>query len=259
MPELPEVETVVRQLQKKVVGKRIASIQIIDSKVAPPSITQAQSAVIQEVARLGKSIVMSLSNGLFLVFHLRMTGHFSLNNSKKDYRSAVFQFSSKDSMAFHSIRRFSRVHLLTQQQLDKKKAVMGPDPFALLPEDFAVMAKRYPQANLKNKLLDQSFLSGVGNIYAQEALYHAGIHPRKKIAGISKPHLEQAHRELQRILQLSIANNGTTVYNYGHLDGKGDFQHLLAVYDRETCPQGHGVKRMVVGGRGTYYCGKCQR
>ena len=127
------------------------------------------------------------------------------------------------------------------------------------PEKFKVLFSRKRRANIKTTLLDQKFLAGVGNIYAQEALYHAGIDPRRKIESLSEPELDKLYKELRRLLELAIQHHGSTVDNYSHMEGSGGFQKYLQVYQRKNCPKGHGLKKEYVGGRGTYYCPRCQK
>ena len=136
---------------------------------------------------------------------------------------------------------------------------IGPDPLEIDSSLFVERLQQHPQANIKSKLLDQSCISGIGNIYAQEALYHAKVHPKQKIGDVPAKALKNVFTQLQRILRLAIDHNGTTVHNYTTINGKGDFQQFLAVYGKENCPLGHTITRMVIQGRGTYYCEKCQR
>ena len=150
------------------------------------------------------------------------------------------------------------MELLTKQELDEKLAKLGPEPLAMSSLEFSKILNKTPNANIKSKLMDQSVLAGVGNIYALEALYHAKIHPRKNIHEISKLQLSSLHKKLVNVLNLSIKNNGTSVSDYMHLDGKGSFQNLLAVYKQPTCPLKHNVEKIKQSGRGSYFCSTCQ-
>lgn len=257
MPELPEVETVAKQLRSKLNGKTIVKLKIIDQRMIDSSILKELPVKITNVTRRGKSLIFHLSNDKFLFVHLRMTGHFSFAKEKlPPYTVAVFHLDDKQILTHNSIRRFGGIDLLNKRQLEEKLAKVGPEPFDITAEQFSDLIKRYPNANLKTKLMDQSFLAGVGNIYAQEAMYRAGINPLKLVKEVKE--FTKLHQELCNILQLSIENNGTTIQNFSHIDGKGEFQHLLTVYGKDKCPQGHPTQKIKIAGRGTWYCDSCQ-
>ncbi len=269
MPELPEVETVVRQLNEKVSGKEIVKLDILDEKFVDSKIKKILPIKINKVDRRGKSIIFNLSEGQFLLAHLRMTGHFHFvdqemdgdsNDSYLNYMVAKIFFKDKSFLTHNSIRRFGSLKLLNQKELNKELSKLGPEPLekSFTKELFYQIISSFPNSNLKNKLLDQKLIAGIGNIYAQEALYHAKIHPERKVGQISKNKFFKLHEELQRILKLSIENNGTTVQDYAHIDGKGEFQDLLAVYGKDKCPKKHQLSKINIGGRGTYYCSICQ-
>ena len=257
MPELPEVETVTRQLKDKVLYKTIILVEINDKNVMDIKIKKNLPARIIDITRRGKSIIFHLDTKKYLLAHLRMTGHFYYN-TQQPYTAGTFHFADETFLAHNTIRKFGGIILLTEEKLQQTLSKIGPEPFDISPAEFAETIQRYPNANIKNKLLDQSFIAGIGNIYAQEAMYFAKIHPHKTVKEVPTKKLQTLHKEMQRILQLSIDNNGTTVYNYGHIDGKGDFQHLLAVYTKERCPKNHPVHKIQLAGRGTYYCKTCQ-
>jgi formamidopyrimidine-DNA glycosylase len=262
MPELPEVETVVIQLQR-VVGKKIATLEIKDRKVIDSRIRNILPVTINGIYRKGKFIVFKLSKKQFLLVHLRMTGHFhyvksEISGDYKKYLAGKFNLDDGSFFTYNTIRRFGTVRLMDAKEVNEYFAKQGVEPLEISSRHFINLIKKYPGANIKNKLLDQKMVMGIGNIYAQEALYHAKVHPKRKIAEVSDASLGLLHREMQRILRLAIKNNGTTVDNYSHLDGKGDFQNLLAVYQQKKCPREHEIQRIVIGGRGTNYCSKCQ-
>jgi formamidopyrimidine-DNA glycosylase len=273
MPELPEVETVVRQLNEKVAGKEIVKLNVLDDKIVDKNISKILPVKINEVTRRGKSIIFNLNNGLFLFAHLRMTGHFHFIGNRahksskrvgsqyKKYLVTKLFFKDDSFLTHNSIRKFGSLKLLNQKQLNQKLSKLGPEPLGkdFTKELFHQTISSFPKANLKNKLLDQSLIAGIGNIYAQEAFYHAKIHPERKVGQVSKNKLFKLHNELQEILRLSIENNGATVQDYAHIDGKGEFQHLLAVYGKYRCPKKHSLSKINICGRGTYYCPSCQK
>jgi len=262
MPELPEVETVVRQLQK-LVGRTIKKVEIFDNKVMDQRLHKIVNSKIIGVRRRAKSIIFELNNDNYLLAHLRMTGHFHHttkgDDSYQKYLAGIFHLDDKTLFTYNTIRRFGSVNVMTKKELEGHLNKYGPEPLEISPQQFAKLCEKSPQSVIKSKLLDQSFIVGIGNIYAQEGLYHAGILPTRKIGEVSREKLILLHQEMQRILKIAIKNNGTTVDNYTHLDGKGSFQNMLAVYNQEKCPQKHELQKINIGGRGTSYCKICQR
>lgn len=264
MPELPEVEIVSKQLHGLLGGREVIGLDVYDTRVIDLNLCSHVPFRIEKVWRRGKYIVVDLQNEGHLLIHLRMTGHFFHNRDgemperSQRHRAALFELDNGVKVSHNSIRRFGGIELLSSDELNMKFTKLGPEPLEISAVEMAELFEKYPKANVKQKLLDQSFVVGVGNIYAQEAMYHAGIGPKVRVRDVDSERLVKLCSEVQRILKLSIENNGTTVYNYAHIDGKGDFQHLLAVYGKQECPKGHEISKMKLGGRGTYYCKVCQ-
>ncbi len=257
MPELPEVETIVRQLKESILGKKIIKVNILDQKVVDKRIKNVVPCKIVDVKRRGKFILIKL-NKVSLLVHLRMTGYFNYSkNIDKQYLAGSFFLDSGEILTYHSIRRFGHIKLLEDRIAFEEK--LGLEPLESSEEEMAKELMKYPKSNLKNKLLDQKCIVGIGNIYAQEALYHSRINPCKKIKDISKTQLIKLAEELKKVLNLAIKNNGTTVQNYNNIDGKGNFQNLLVVYKKEKCPLSHNLTKVKLGGRGTTYCKICQK
>ncbi len=271
MPELPEVETIVRQLQKKVAGKVIQKAEVYD-KMVDSKIKKLSSVSIQKVRRRAKYIIMELDTGQFILTHLGMTGHFHyvdknyadkkhIPNNHGRFMVSRFLFSDGSFLTHNSIRKFGRMKLLNQQKLNQILSKHGPEPlekdFTL--EKFRELLSKKNRANLKTILMNQSVIAGIGNIYAQEALYYAGISPLRKAGSLSAKETEKLYLQLRRILLQAIQHHGSTVDNYSNLEGSGGFQNYLAVYQRERCEKKHTLRKIVVGGRGTSYCPKCQR
>ena len=266
MPELPEVETIVRQLNKKVSGKTIKLVDCLDSSVVDSRIKRILPVKIIGVKRRGKSIIIELNNGNFLLTHLRMTGHFQYFNNSADIKNekfvvAKFCFSDGSFLTHHSIRKFGGIELLDRGSLKQKLMKLGSEPLSknFTLETFNEILLKKPNSNLKNILLDQSQIAGIGNIYAQEMLYSAGIDPRKKAHEISKIKVRKLYAEIVRILKLAILKKGSTVDNYTNVDGAGKYQLYLAVYNKEKCPKKHKLEKINLGGRGTSFCPICQR
>lgn len=268
MPELPEVETIIRQLQDKILNKTISKIEILDPAVVHHSVAQAVNLKIIKVYRRAKMLVFELNDNSSLLTSLRMTGHFRYQESKKAYNQqnypfivGKFHFSDGSVLSHHSIRKFGFIKLLNKQELAQEFTTLGIEPLA---EEFSVqkfkeLLMKKEKTNIKSFLMDQSQVVGIGNIYAQETLYHAGIDPRNKIAEIPLKKQERLYTEIKRVLALAITKKGTTVENYSNLEGMGNFQEELAVYDREKCPKNHLITKIVLGGRGTSFCSECQK
>ena len=266
MPELPEVETLVQQLKKRVVGKKIVAVKIVDSKVVDSKIKKIVPIKVVSVKRRAKSIIIGLNND-FLLVHLRMTGHFHYipkgKKLEKDYEKfivAKFELSDGSVLTHNSIRKFGSIKLINNKKLEQELSKLGPEP---LSKEFTLVLfkkilSKKKRANVKTTLLDQRIIAGIGNIYAQEALYWAGIDPRRKIGELSEKEIEKLYRQLRKILELAVKYKGSTVDNYAHIDGAGGFQKLLAVYSKKKCPKRHALKKINLGGRGTNYCPKCQ-
>ncbi|MDP3734794.1 MAG: bifunctional DNA-formamidopyrimidine glycosylase/DNA-(apurinic or apyrimidinic site) lyase [Nanoarchaeota archaeon] len=267
MPELPEVETIVQQLRQKILHKTTYQLDIVDSKVVDSRITQYLPFTITAISRRGKSIIMHLDNGRFLLTHLRMTGHFHYrakdqkDDSYQKFLCGTFYFNDGSFLTHNSIRRFGSITIHDKISLEKILSKLGPEPLAedFTSPDFVTLLSLFPNANIKTKLLDQHCLAGIGNIYAQEALYHAGINPERKIKDISSSKLDKLYKELRQILLLSIENQGSTVDTYSNLTGQGKFQNYLAVYHQKNCPKSHPLQNIKKGGRSTFYCPQCQK
>jgi len=266
MPELPEVETIVRQLNQKIVGKTIEKVEILDKKLVDVKIKKILPAKVLGVYRRAKSIIIELELKQFLLIHLRMTGHFHYleksSATPPDERFATSKFYFQDAVLTHSdIRRFGSIRLMNEEKLEKELAKLGVEPLSkeFTVQKLAELLGKKRKSNIKVVLMDQALVAGIGNIYAQEALYHAGISPLRKVGSLSLPEVKKLHEEIVRILELAVRNNGTTVDNYVHIEGSGGFQKYLAVYGLEKCPQGHKLIKMSLGGRGTSYCPVCQK
>lgn len=266
MPELPEVETIVRQLHEKVAGKVIRKAESYD-KMVDPRIQKLSSVSIQRISRRAKYIVMELSDGKYLLTHLGMTGHFhfvdkkTIPNNYQRFMVAKLTFSDGSFLTHNSIRKFGHLRLVSKKQLEQVLGKHGPEP---LEKDFTLQKfqealSKKARANLKTTLLDQTVIAGIGNIYAQEALYFAKISPLRQVGSLSASESKALYTEMRRIMQKAIKHHGTTVDNYSNLEGSGGFQNYLAVYQQEKCEKKHPLEKITIGGRGTSFCPQCQR
>ncbi len=281
MPELPEVETVVRGLRKRVMGETIGKVRlnappnsiVVSKSLKPKRLDrQLEGRLIEAINRRGKNILIELSGELTLWVHLKMTGRFRWVDSKlpvEKHDLVVFDLQNskkhiKNNLRFNDYRRFGRLRLFPNDELWQQKglAELGPEPLEITAENFAELI-RSRKRMIKPALLDQSLIVGIGNIYADEALYASRIHPCRLSNSISKKKAVELHGHVQRMLRLAIKNMGTTVDSYKGVNGKtGGYQKYLLAYGREGKPCDRCGSKMIrekISSRSAHYCGKCQR
>ncbi len=262
LPELPEVETVVRSIAPYILGQQIRAVTLSSHRVTrgdrDATAQSLAGATIVAVGRHGKQILVELDRGL-LYIHLGMTGNLLWEAIPGKYSRAVFELD-RGLLVYNDIRQFGRVEFYPE--VPSNLAKVGPDALLIEVADFCSRLKKR-NGPIKPLLLNQMFLSGVGNIYADEALFAARIHPRAPAGRISRKRATELHTQIQAILRLAIEHRGSTISN--HVDARGEpgaFQQLHAVYGRagEPCLRcGTRIKRIVLGQRGTHYCPRCQR
>ena len=267
MPELPEVETIVRGLRRRVVGRRIEGVEFPWPRLivgdAEETARRLRGRVIRGIRRHGKYIVMDVGEGqrgLLLVVHLRMTGHFIVNGEPGPYTRAVLDLEGGPTLVYHDIRKFGRWQL--SERLPVRLTELGPDPLEISEKEFrGLLGAR--RGMLKALLLNQEFLRGVGNIYADEALFRARIHPKASTPGIGPRRAGRLRAAIREVLLDAIAAGGSTVNNYVDSEGeRGYFQLQTRVYGKtgEPCPVcSTPIRRTIVASRGTHYCPRCQR
>ena len=270
LPELPEVETIVRGLRADVVGKRIAAVRVTLPKVAlaPDGVDFCRALRGEEIVavrRRGKFAVFELSSGRSLVVGLRMTGRLIAHARlprRRPHTHVVVRFSDDTGLSFSDIRQFGRMRLVAHGEPWSQH--LGPEPLErdFTPEHFIGMLSGR-STPVKALLLDQRRLAGVGNIYACEALWRARVRPGKPSRSVSEPAALRLHRALVEVLEEAIDSRGSSIDDYVDSRGaRGAFQTALRVYGRhgEPCPRcGNKVVRTVLGGRGTWWCRGCQR
>jgi len=275
MPELPEVETIRQDMIKKVKGKKIKKVKVKDGrniKILSPSEFQKKlvGKTIEDIERRGKFLILHLSSNELLIFHLKLTGRllfFSKEIEKEpDYTRIIFTFTDESKLFFTDMRVFAEVILIPQDEIESIDAIknMGPEP---LSSDFTCEKfkeiLRGKKGKIKPLLMDQTVLAGIGNIYSQEALYRAGIHPERPVSKLSEKEIELLYQALVEVLKEAIKYRGSSVDAYVDLDGKeGEFVPHLRVYGREgqRCFRcNFPIKKKKIGGRGTYFCSQCQK
>jgi formamidopyrimidine-DNA glycosylase len=287
MPELPEVETVVRQLEPEIEGHRIERLEVLDSRwsrpVPPERLSETvDGSTIEQLGRRGKYILMHLDGERTLVMHLRMTGNLILRegeemldpsegrrlyegerSTEERHLRARFILDDGRELWFTDPRRFGEAFLIEDSRLDERFAKLGIEPFA---PEFTTQALGEMAAGrtvpLKSFLLDQSGVAGVGNIYADEALFRAELHPLSPAGSMKPEHLEALRDAVVAALEAGIDAGGSSIDDYRDARGeKGTMQNEFLVHTREgeECLRcGGTIVRIVVGGRSTYFCPSCQ-
>jgi formamidopyrimidine-DNA glycosylase len=273
VPELPEVETVRSRLAPALVGRTFERVDILDERLTRPFEPRAVAAGlegerVESVERRGKYLIFRFESGRVLLIHLRMTG--SLRHAQRGtlpddpHRRAVVRLDDGSDVAYRDVRRFGTWLMLEPGELDEYLAArLGHEPLGtdFTPKELgAQLAGR--RAPIKALLLDQRLLAGVGNIYADEALWYARLNPLRPGGELTPAELRAIHRGVRKALEIGIARQGATLREYSTPDGSpGGMQDVVRVYGRtgEPCERcGTPIEKTRAGGRGTWYCPACQ-
>ncbi len=293
MPELPEVETIRRGLKNFCLHQKIKKVTIFCDKsfIGPREIIENRS--IEDIRRFGKALVFDLSENISFMIHLRMTGQLiyrangtEKNNEKIDDTNAFAGGHPTDSffselpnkqtrvafelengkLFFNDQRKFGFVKVIPTAEIEQDSFIanLAPEPWEMTDEDFFSRLQRHKNSLIKASLLDQKIICGLGNIYADEALYRAEIHPERMSGSLSKCEAKVLLRSAKEVMEKSIASGGSTMATYVKADGtKGDYLRLFAkVFRRngEPCERcGTEIIKIHVAGRGTHICPKCQK
>ncbi|MDD5627304.1 MAG: DNA-formamidopyrimidine glycosylase [Patescibacteria group bacterium] len=274
MPELPEVETIVRQLNREIKGKTITGFSCsVPKMVATHKLADFQKQIkgkkILNVKRRGKIILLELSGGLVLAIHLRLTGQLFVRKSthpEDPFNRAIFQLGKNLELRFNDLRLFGQMWLYSKTQIENnfdKIQKLGPEPFdkTFTLQNFKSILQRN-RTKIKALLLDQSKISGLGNIYSDEVLFYAAIHPNTPANKISDEKIRKLYIGIKKILRDAIRAQGTSVDTYRDIRGeKGQYAVKLKIYRRTGKPCfrcGTKIARVKIGGRSAHFCPKCQ-
>lgn len=289
MPELPEVETIKRDLLKNLKNKTIKDIKIKVPKMVNFRVKKFQSLVkgakIKNITRRAKLLIFELSNDWYLLVHLKLTGQLiyrekngilkavgghpikqDLTKLPNKFSHVVFTFSDNSHLFFNDVRKFGYAKLLKKEELDELlKKNYGPEPlsqeFSL--NKFKEILKKRPNWKIKQLLLDQKLIAGIGNIYADESLFCARIDPRRIASKVKESEIKKLHACIKKILKLSIAKRGTSANNYVDAYGRqGSMVPCLKVYGshKKPCRKCKAeISKIKLAGRGTHFCGRCQK
>lgn len=270
MPELPEVETIVRALRQPLLGRAILEVRSDWPRhVGEPGLAELQERIrglhIVAISRRGKYLRFDLGKRECLLIHLKMSGQLmvvSADSPSDKHVHTVFALDNGDELRFRDIRKFGRIYLVRDPEVILGK--LGPEP---LSSSFSaeILFQRLQKRRrmLKPLLLDQTFIAGIGNIYADEALYHARLHPKRYSHTLSASEADALFTGIRKALQLGLDHDGASIDNYRKPDGsQGEMQDEFVAYGREgePCHRCNGdMVRIVLGARSTYYCPDCQR
>jgi len=266
VPELPEVETIKRELEKAVLGKKITEVIVLNPYVIKQPkkeefAKRLKNASIRNILRKGKLLILELSSGESLTIHLKMTGQLIYPGKAKTSRVSL-RFSDGKILDFMDRRLLGELRLIDDWSSLKFIKELGPEPLDLTLEQFKQMLGS-KKTKIKPLLMDQTFISGVGNLYAAEALFRARIHPGRPSSSLNDQEKESLFKQIKNTLNEAIKYKGSSVDQYVQLTGElGGYVRHHKVYDREGKPClacQTPIKRISLGGRGTYFCPRCQK
>jgi formamidopyrimidine-DNA glycosylase len=258
VPELPEVETVVRTVARHLTGRLILSAEFTSRHVTPGNRAKLSAHLagrrIESVRRRGKFILITLDQGAFSI-HLGMTGQLLISGKRAEHTYAVFTLDD-GLLLYNDPRQFGKI-----EWNPRRVERLGPEPLEISLEEFRTRLRR--KARIKSLLLNQSFLAGLGNIYVDESLFAAGVHPLASAAKLSAPRAAKLHQAIREILTAAIEAGGSSISDYVDAEGrKGWFQVSHRVYGREGEPCVNcatPIRRIAIAGRSSHFCPKCQK
>ena len=273
MPELPEVETVKESLRLRLIGRKIKKVNVIyDNIIAYPKVEEFIDEItnqrINDMKRRGKYILFDLDD-YYLLSHLRMEGKYFFKTKNDDilkHEHVIFELDNGEELRYMDTRKFGKMYLIKKEDIDKIGPLkeLGLEPWDdNLTSDYLLDKYKSKRLPIKSILLDQSIIVGIGNIYADEILFLCKINPLKKCNEITKKEAFNIIKYTREVLEEAIKKGGTTIRSYSSVDGvHGLFQEELLVHGKDNgkCPVCNSdILKIRVGGRGTYYCTKCQK
>lgn len=291
MPELPEVEIIKHGLQERIVGKKIVEVDVRVAKIFQGQKGDIIGAKVAKIERRAKMLIIELSNGKSMLVHLKMTGQLVyqgkgqsekgkvdevrgghpqkgyLGKLPNQFTHVIFKFSDGSVLYFNDLRKFGYIKVYDTKEIDDLKVLkeLGPEPFdkGLTPEYLMKICAKRPRVKIKQILMDQTVISGVGNIYADESLFCARVLPLRVAKDIKRSELEKIIGCIKKVLRKGLEYGGSSENTFVNVEGKqGQMQNHFQVY-RQTgkpCPVcGGKITRTVVGGRSTHYCPVCQQ
>lgn len=288
MPELPEIETIKRGLSSRLIGAKLRKVRILEPKSTKNEISKVCGRKVVGLRRFGKALIMDFEENESLMFHMRMTGQlifdpngenlgiaerFAAGHPNENFvdtlpnkQTRIVFYFDQGKLYFNDQRKFGFVKELEADKVlqDDFIAKLGKEPWEMSEEELFLKMQKHKNITVKAFLLDQENMAGLGNIYADETLFAAKIHPERKAGGITKEEAKRILECARKVMETAIEAGGSTLKNYLKADGtRGDYLDLFAkAYNREgkKCERcGTEIRKIRVAGRGTYFCPKCQR
>jgi len=278
MPELPEVETIKSQLSKLIVGKKIKKVEVSLPKMVKLPLNKfikiVAGAKIKSVKRRAKILIIGLTNGWSILIHLKLSGRLifrkkgeALGDEDTKWNHLIYYFTDASRLFHNDLRQFGYVKLIKTDEMDDffKKEKLGPEPLEkeFTFDRFLALLKRKPKTKIKQFLMDQQNIAGIGNIYSDEILWQVKINPFKTVNLLTSRELKKLYLTMRQILKKAVKLKGTSTSDYVDAAGKpGVYAEKLFVYQREGEPCRRcqtKIKRVKIGGRSAHFCPKCQK
>jgi len=245
MPELPEVETIRRQLSQRIVGKKLNNKKIVNIK------------------RRGKMLIIGFADNSSLVFHLKLTGQLLFNAPPSRFTRKVFKFSDGSTLIFNDMIRFGWFRNVKNAEQMKEIRELGPEPLQLTIKEFRERILKKLKSKIKPLLMNQKFVAGIGNIYSDEILFKAGVRPTRQAGSLTCKEITAVFQNIKKVLRAAIGAGGSSVRHYVDLEGEtGNYKKYHRVYQRtgKNCKKcGAKIKRTKLAGRSAHFCPKCQK
>ena len=286
MPELPEVETVRKGLNKNILNKKIIDIRILKPKLVKRELSEFREILLgngfKNIDRIGKLLIFEIKSGQFLLVHLKMTGQLIFQKGKNKvmgghpnpdsdqefpnrFSHIIFDFDDGSQLFYNDMRQFGYLKIAEKDEVAEIRGKYGIEPGTknFTWEKFRGILDKKKRMTLKSFLLNQQIISGLGNIYVDESCFRSSVLPTRKIESLNKKEEKELFKNIAEIIEEAVSVGGTTFRDYRDaLGGKGNFTDLLQVYGRDKRPCkvcGTIIKKIKLGGRGTHFCPKCQR
>ena len=245
MPELPEVETIRRQLALLIISKKLQGKEVVS------------------VNRKAKILDIEFVDKSHLLFHLKLTGQLIFNGTPGKYTRQVFNFNDGDCLIFNDVRKFGWHKMVSESELKDIEKKLGPEPFDITEKQFFLMIAKRPKAKIKTLLMDQKFIAGIGNIYSDEILFASYIHPLRIVGGLQPKEIISLLGNIKKILTVAIKAGGSSTSDYLDAFGqKGGYSRQHQVYQKtgQPCLEcGAKIERLKISGRSAHYCPNCQK
>jgi len=271
MPELPEVETIKRQLNRKVKGKKIESVKVNLPKLVKYPLAKfeklVKGATVKNVSRRAKLLIIELSNGYALIVHLKLTGQLIFNGEVSKHTHLIYYFTDNSHLVHNDLRQFGFVKVIPKDKLENffKKEKFGPEPLSreFTLKVFKNLLEKRKRSKIKPLLMNQAFISGIGNLYADEILFKARVRPDRVTSSLKSSEVKKIYEAILKILSLAISRGGSSTDTYRDARGKkGNYLSLIKVYQRDGNPCfvcRSEIKRIKMGSRSAHFCPKCQK